>query len=342
MAIEVVCLALSSVTEKISSEVESSDGHLRCLLVQRGGQEILDKVAQGEAELSAFATFSNELVHCLTETIDAVAKRYRLNTSRREKLWVEFHQLRIDEKGKLQTLWKELLCKLCVTIDDPLLVQSLYAEVFSALMRNYFSSEAMERAQSIPSADGISPVELTSDELNAMRYACGYVARALLKKYETRHGEAYSQYVQCLGDMAVEGEGDDVLSYTRKWFDLVNRGGLFPLNESTFTLFIAIESRVRVILPQHVIGHSDKETFRRAVINQVVQDENVQFRWSLLSQDINKPEDAETLLTEIVTLWVTIRGFSVCASWMEEYKKITGKTTKKSAALRKSVTETAS
>ncbi len=24
----------------------------------------------------------------------------------------------------------------------------------------------------------------------------------------------------------MEGEGDDVLTYTRKWFDFVNRGGL--------------------------------------------------------------------------------------------------------------------
>ena len=102
--------------------------HQRSLLVQRQGQEILDKVAQGEAE-----------------RIDAVAKRYRRNTSKRVKLWVEFHQLRIDEQGKLQTLWKEFLCKLCVTIDDPLL---LYAEVFSALTKNYFSSESMGRAQS--------------------------------------------------------------------------------------------------------------------------------------------------------------------------------------------------
>ena len=39
----------------------------------------------------------------------------------------------------------------------------------------------------------------------------------------------------------------------------------------------------------------------------------------LLSQDIDKPENSE-LLTEIVNLWVTIRGFSMAASWLEEYK----------------------
>ena len=45
--------------------------------------------------------------------------------------------------------------------------------------------------------------------------------------------------------MAVEGE--DFLGYTRKWFDHVNRGGLFPLNEKAFALFIEIEKCVQLL-----------------------------------------------------------------------------------------------
>jgi len=79
---------------------------------------------------------------------------------------------------------------------------------------------------------------LTEDELNAMRYACGYVPHALLKKYEIKRGDVYSEYGQCLGDMSIKGEGDDVLTYTRKWLDQVNRGGLFPLNDNSFTFLL--------------------------------------------------------------------------------------------------------
>ena len=42
-----------------------------------------------------------------------------------------------------------------------------------------------------------------------MQHACGYVACSLLK---IKGGDIYSQYVQCLGDMAVEGEGDNILT----------------------------------------------------------------------------------------------------------------------------------
>ena len=88
-------------------------------------------------------------------------------------------------------------------------------------MKNYFRSQTTTSA-----APSVSTTELTGDEANALCYACGYVARSILHKYETRKGDVCSQYVQCLGDMAVEGEGSDVLLYTRKWLDQVNRGGL--------------------------------------------------------------------------------------------------------------------
>jgi len=33
-----------------------------------------------------------------------------------------------------------------------------------------------------------------------------------------------------------------------------------------------------------------------------------------------KEENFEALLEEIISLWLTIKGFSITASWMEEYK----------------------
>ena len=73
------------------------------------------------------------------------------------------------------------------------------------------------------------------------------------------------------------------------------------------------------------------------VLDVIVKNENIQFYWTLLSQDIDKPENSELLLTEIIHLWVTIRGFSMAASWLEEYKKNSKKTTQKSTGLRKSI-----
>lgn len=62
-------------------------------------------------------------------------------------------------------------------------------------------------------------------------------------------GKKFEEFIQCLRDMAVESECSNVFEYTKEWMDKVNRGGLFPLNDITYQLFIAIEKEVQVILP---------------------------------------------------------------------------------------------
>ena len=89
-----------------------------------------------------------------------------------------------------------------------------------------------------------------------------------------------------------------------------------------------------------VKSNSDKETFKKNVHDKVFHNEDVHFHWTLLSQDIESPEDAESLLTEIINLWVTIRGYSIAASWMEVYKGNEKKNVQKSTGLRKSISGT--
>lgn len=326
MSSEMVRRAINNVKGRASSQSSRS-----CQLLQ-WGQEILVKSALGEAEKTAFDRFSDQLIHYMRERIQLVTKGLKLNSSKRTNVWSDFHRIRF---GPMCCYWKELMKTLSIegTDADPLLEQSVYNEIFTVLVSEYFSSQSTHSSESAK-----TQVELTSDELNAMRYACGYVPRSLLKKYETKCGDVYSQYVQCLGDMAVEGEGEDVLTYTRKWFDQVNRGGLFPINDNTFSFFVEIEKCVRAVLPKHMVrGESDKALFKTSVLDVIISNENIQFYWTLLSQDIEKPENSEALLTEIVHLWVTIRGFSMAATWMEEYKKNAKKTTQKSTGLRKSI-----
>ena len=216
-------------------------------------------------------------------------------------------------------------------------MQRLFRRLFDDYVRKYFTALA-------PTVE--SPeihITLSSDELNALRYACGYVAHSLLKKYERRKNkeDKLIQFISCLGEMAVSGEGESVLAYTEHWFTIVNRGGLFPLNENSLAMFIEVEKCVRYYLPRHVLSSTaDKESFRENVHSKVLENENVQFYWTLLSQDIDNPEHAQELLQEIVTLWVTVRGFSLTATWMEVYKKKEKKTIQKSTGLRKSISGT--
>ena len=57
-------------------------------------------------------------------------------------------------------------------------------------------------------------------------------------------------------------------------------------------------------------------------------DDDIQFHWSVISVDLDR-HVGEQLLQEIVQLWLTIRRFSTAGAFVEQYKQITKKSTKK-------------
>ena len=48
-------------------------------------------------------------------------------------------------------------------------------------------------------------------------------------------------FVECLSSLAVDGDESSLLEYTIIWTRLVNRGGLFEVNDIAFLLFKEIE-----------------------------------------------------------------------------------------------------
>ena len=163
----------------------------------------------------------------------------------------------------------------------------------------------------------ITNTHLTDDEGNALRYVAGYVPFSLQKKLRHR-----PEFTHCLACMAVEGsvnEGttDSYLHYTKDWIARVNRGGLFKVNDQTYKLFVSLEMKVR----QHLafLFHAET-TSKQTVIDDIMQDEDVLFNWAITA-DIDDDSLSHELLSHIVNLWLTIRGFSAAGAWMEHYKQ---------------------
>ena len=126
--------------------------------------------------------------------------------------------------------------------------------------------------------------------------------------------------------MAIQSEStdDDFLTYTREWIDKVSRGGLFPLNDATYIFFVSVEKEVHAILLCYMAKQAgSKDAFKELVIQKIVDSEQVQWNWILISQCIDSEDDAIELLKEIVTLWVTIRGFSITAMWWKPIRETT-------------------
>lgn len=167
--------------------------------------------------------------------------------------------------------------------------------------------------------------QLSSDECNVLRYACGYVAMKLQRKYLRDPSDKAAVFVECLDHMEAEGPASSLIEYTRKWVDQVNRGGLFDISDEGYHLFVAIELAMRVKLGGHLersitpVDPTSGEG-KSAIITFVTSDEDVQFQWSIVSYDIDNEQHSSELLKEIVALWLTIRGYSISRVWIEEYK----------------------
>ena len=139
--------------------------------------------------------------------------------------------------------------------------------------------------------------------------------------------------------MAVVSSHTDFFQYAQEWLKKLDRGGLFPVNDETFLFFATIEKLVQSLLPSR-LGRLKQDTTKGEVVQLVIDHTLVQQQlWAALSQDVDDDYILE-LLQEIVAKWVTMRGFSLAAAWIEAFKKKEKKTTRKKSSFRKELNKT--
>ena len=183
-----------------------------------------------------------------------------------------------------------------------------------------------------PAAEAFS-TSMTFDECSIVRYAAGSIPMKLLKKYRKK-GDSCTQIVSCLESMEECDDDAATLGDTGDWTKRVDRGGLFKLTDRAYMLFLAVEIKVRSLLAEQLVS-SDGE---KAVFeNTVMDDSAVRRSWDDASVEITDELLAVSLLREIVSLWITMRGFSTTSTWLEQYKNLKQTTTKKTKGLRKSL-----
>ncbi len=87
---------------------------------------------------------------------------------------------------------------------------------------------------------------------------------------------------------------------------------------------------------------TESEEGKQIIIDSVVFDCDVQYRWFVVASDISDDSDSNELLSRIVSLWLTIRGFAISKSWMEDYKVKQATTVKAKKSLWKEASSTTS
>jgi hypothetical protein len=271
--------------------------------------------------------FSSTLFDMLKGCIDTkVCKR---SEYQRQKMWSKYHQLRTSHI--YCKLWEKFIAEGAGHPVSPIFYQHVGNQLFRMLIKEYYyiSTEDSTMIVAPPS----------NEEMNALRFVAGSVCHRVRNKITRNHHPLKSSLLIAIRDMA---EDDSEVPLTpeeecasTEWMKAINRGGLFRVNDLTFTFFQCIEMLIRGTFHENNVENINHET-KEKITKIILLDEETSFYWGRIMEEVGQ-EESKVLLGLVVELYITIRGHSFAKTWMEKYKQINREMTQKSKALRKTV-----
>ena len=268
-----------------------------------------------EAEL-----FEEKLVSLLSDCFVASTKSQKI---KRGKIWSNYHKLRTSEEHR--GLWHSFLQTVGLTGVSPIFCQYVSDHVLHELVTVHFP--VIDRDVTSQSTAS----ELTHEETFGLRYAAGYIPRSLKKRLSSKSSNPLKKdLLLCLDSLLITDQ-EDIMDDSKQWIDLIDRGGLTKVTNDCYELFVAMEKELRKHLS---IDKAPKMADREAIKQAIIENEEVQFFWHIISDEWEE-ESSVALLNMIAAEWFKIRGFSFAGAWMEKYKCEKKLTTQKSKGLRK-------
>jgi len=266
--------------------------------------------------------------------LDSV-KRRRSVTSKLDKLYRCFHEFSLNEGFDLCCCCER---KLEMKVPEILWQLVLEKEFINYLNTHLKDHGTPENQPSVNTFKGDTRV-LTDIEKNAVRYTAGFVIHKLQERYKkvkTKEGKECLAALHNIGSKMKSSELGEQEHCSSRWIKIVNRGGLCFVEDAVYDFFVTIEIIVDAKLSE-ILHHSGKgiELVNKENLSWVCKDEDVQCVWSSISSSIEEDLASQTLLKDIVHMWVTIRGNSKTRQIKEEMKSSQKKTVKGSRSLRK-------
>ena len=149
-----------------------------------------------------------------------------------EVMWSSFHQLTTSEEFVKN--WERFLTDSISASPNPIFYQYVTECILNAKIKTMFSITA----HSVNDQLGT----LSYQEKNALRYAAGYIPRAICKMIGKSSNPAKQRLILCLDDMLQTGaEGQEL----EDWIKLVDRGGLNHVSDAMYMSMVSMELEVQ-------------------------------------------------------------------------------------------------
>ena len=279
--------------------------------------KLLEWTAESDANIKTFTDFFNGLVG----KFEACFVSRRSFKVQEEFMFRKYHELRTSDA--FQKDWNTFLHLTVGQTATPTFFQFVSHEIFKDTVKAKL--EVPERVQDESS-------QISKEEENALRYVSGYICRkvqATFKSSSLLHKDAMILFMcELSGDEWYEEQE------TEQWINAIDRGGLWHVNDNTYSIFYLMEEEIR---KEFVVSNAktlNSET-KKKVLDSVLSNDDLLFKWSLLTSTTIGDDMGNIILKKLAELYVTIRGFAFASSCLELYKQQHKKKTQKSKALRK-------
>lgn len=273
-----------------------------------------------EKNRAKFENFAVRIMRSLSSCIPQIK-----NGAGREKMWTSFHAVRTSPE--YCKLWKEFVHESTGKDTAPsIFYQRLTDMLFGRLLH----------ADAVPQITQGATPRLNLEETNGLRYAAGYIPRALRKKIFRSQHKIKDDILLCLQELLQDDDTDTnevAMDESEEWVRLLDRGGLNHVTQNMYLLLVEMEYVIRAVLKGSLEG------FKERAYDAIQSSECVRRCWGTISEEWDR-EESEVLFKMIMELLVTMRGFSFASDWIELYKIRNKKSVQKSKGKRKELLAT--
>ena len=168
-------------------------------------------------------------------------------------------------------------------VPTPILYQHLTDVVLRLLIRRHYEVPTTQEPTT-------APASLSSNEGNALRYAAGYIVHSVSKKIQKSSVIFKDDLASCCRKLVKERHNLHEQGTAEEWTDLVDRGGLWHVHETTFQLLCALKEELRTHL--HALSSPNTSGLRSKFVSMLINNEDVQFYWCITTADF-EVDDAE-------------------------------------------------
>lgn len=165
-------------------------------------------------------------------------------------------------------------------------------------------------------------INLSPSEQQTVRYVGGYVAFTLKKnlKTVTPEGKMIEKLINSWGNADDDSLNSELslLEYTKTWVDVVNRGGLFQINDSFYVFIEKVEVVCRSLINLDLMTNYCGQDIQSVLLKKMESSNMLEDAWYALTRNsLSHHKLSESIRRKIYCKWINIRAHSFIQCWLQ-------------------------